>query len=201
METPRLRLGVFATFTGLGFAGIVGLVAVFAADSVPSGFGRGVGISVLVFLSGATLVCALACLARRRAEVAALGGVAAAGLGLDLLVLAIWLDIESEAYGKVAGIAFAWALYALLGLGLSLAVRPAERLARALYGGSIGATILAGLLSTWLIATAGDTEISLLTPTSDVDDDQLLRLLGASFVVLASLWLSALAAGRLERQR
>jgi hypothetical protein len=148
MDTSRLRLGAFATFATLGFAGIAGLIAVFDADSVSAGFGRGFGIALLVFLAGATLTCALACLSGGRAELVALGSIAAAGLGLDLLVLAIWLEIDSEAYGKITGIAFVWAFFALIALGLTLAIRPQERPAQALYGGAVGAAILASLLAT-----------------------------------------------------
>ena len=203
MDTSRLRLGAFATFATLGFAGIAGLIAVFDADSVSAGFGRGFGIALLVFLAGATLTCALACLSGGRAELVALGSIAAAGLGLDLLVLAIWLEIDSEAYGKITGIAFVWAFFALIALGLTLAIRPQERPAQALYGGAVGAAILASLLATWLIATTGQSEVTEVAGVSvnpaDLTDNELLRLLGAVLVVLAALWFAAVAASRLER--
>jgi hypothetical protein len=203
MTRSPVRLGALITFASLGFAGVVGLIAVFHADRVSSGFGRGFGIAFLVFFVGATLVCALACLGRERATIVSLGSIASAGLALDLLVLAIWLEIEDETYGKIAGIAFAWSFFALIALGLTLAVRPVERLTRILYGGAVGATVVASLISTWLIATAGNDEVAAvggvgLSPSA-LGDDELLRLLGASLVVLAALWFSTLAASRLER--
>ena len=56
-----------------------------------------------------------------------------AGLAIDLLVLAVWLEIDSEAYGKVAGVAFVWTFFGLIALGLTLAVGAPAELARALY--------------------------------------------------------------------
>lgn len=203
MKTSRLRLGVLATFVSLAFAGIVGLIAVGTADSVVSSFGRGLGIAFLLFLSGATLVCALACLARRRAEIGALGGIVAAGLTVDLLVLALWLDIHSTDYGRIVGIAFVWSLFALVALGLTLAVHPREPLTRLLYGGAVGAAILAGLVSTWLIARTGTSDLPSVggvgVSPGGIGNDELLRLLGASLVALATLWFAAIAAGRLEQ--
>jgi hypothetical protein len=202
METSPLRLGALATFGTLGFAGVVGLIAVFDADSVSGGFGRGLGIAVLVFLAGATLVCSFACIARGRAQLVSLGSIVVAGLTVDLLVLAICFEIENEAYGKTAGIAFVWSLFALIGLGLTLAVGSLGRLTRVLYGGALGATILAALISTWLIATAGASEIgslsSLYLGAGETSDNELFRVLGAALVVLAALWFSTLAASRLE---
>ena len=201
MQASPLRLGALVSFATLGFAGVVGLIAVFDADSVSSGLGRGLGVAALVFLSGATITCALACLTRGRAELVSVGSIATAGLALDLLVLAVWLEIHSDAYAKVTGVVFVWGFFALVALGLTLAVRPVERLTRILYGAAVGATVLAAALATWLIATAGNTNINPigLTPASDTSDDEVLRILGAALVVLAALWFSALAASRLER--
>jgi hypothetical protein len=203
MEASRLRLGALTTLASLAFAGIVGLIAVGSADSVASSFGRGLGIALLVFLSGATLVCALACLARGRAEIGALGGIVAAGLTVDLLVLALWLDIQSTDYGRVVGIAFVWSIFALVALGLTLAVSPREPVARLLYGSAVGAAILAGLISTWLILKTGASDLPSVAgvggSSSGVGNDELLRLLGALLVALGTLWFSAIAAGRLQR--
>lgn len=214
MTQSPIRLGALMTFATLGFAGVVGLIAVFDADQVVSGFGRGLGIAFTVFLAGATIACALACLGRERATIVSLGSIASAGLAIDMIALAIWLEIDNETYGKIAGIAFAWSFFALIALGLTLAVRPIERLARILYGGTVGATILAALISTWLIATAGNddafegeslsensqTTVSVSPiPYTSLGDDELLRLLGASLVILAALWFAALGASRLER--
>lgn len=214
MTRSALRLGALITFATLGFAGVVGLIAVFDADQVASGFGRGLGIASVVFLAGATIACALACLGRGRATIVALGSIRSAGLAIDMIVLAIWLEIDNETYGKIAGIAFAWSFFALIALGLTLAVGSSGGRARVPYGGAVGATILAALISTWLIATAGGEATisgesfpedggssSVLNPVpyNALGDDELLRVLGAALVVLAALWFAALAASRLER--
>jgi hypothetical protein len=203
MASSPLRVGTFVTFATFGMAAVIGLIAVFDADSVSSGFGRGLGIAVLVFLAGATTVCALACLTRGRAQLVSVVSIAAAGLALDLLVLAVWLGIDNEAYGKVTGIVFVWGFFALIALGLTLAVNPLERPVRILYGGAVGATILAAVLATWLIATAGEAQVEDLSPFSlgtGTSDDEVLRILGAALVLVAALWFSTLAASRLERE-
>lgn len=70
-----------------------------------------------------------------------------------------------------------------------------------LYGGAIGATVVAGAIATWLILTAGD-GIAGISPfglaPGGASDDESLRVLGAALVVLTALWFSALAASRLE---
>ena len=119
-----------------------------------------------------------------------------AGLAIDLLVLAVWLEIHSEAYGKVAGIAFVWTFFGLIALGLTLAVGAPAELARALYLAALVTIGAAALISTWLVATAGSV---VGNPVDVLGDDGLLRALGASFVLLAALWFGALAASRLER--
>ena len=200
MQTSPLRLGALVTFATFGFAGAVGLIAVFDAGSVSSGFGRGLGVAALIFLAGATIASALACLSRERAQLVAVASIVAAGVALDLLVLALWLEIENESYAKTTGVIFVWGFFALLALGLMLAVRPVERLARILYGGAVGATVLSAAIATWLIATAGRPEIGFSPyPASEASNDDLLRVLGAALVVLSALWFSALAASRLER--
>ena len=202
MHASPLRLGVLVTFGTFGFAGIVGLIAVFDADRVSSGFGRGLGVAALVFLAGATVACALACLSRRRAELVSVAGAVAAGLALDLLVLAILFDIEDETYAKATGVVFVWGFFALIGLGLSLAVGRLDKPERYLYDGAVVATLAAALISTWLIATAGAKDVANLSGFyfgGSGSDNELFRVLGAALVVLAALWFSALAASRLER--
>jgi hypothetical protein len=200
VERSPLRIGVLLTLTSFGFAGAAGIIAVFGTDSASSGFGRGLGIGVLVFVTGATVACALACLARSRAQLVSVGSIVAAGSALDLLVVAVWRGIDNEAYAKVTGVAFIWGFFALVALGLTLAVKPTERSARVFYGGAVGAAILAAAIATWLIATAGNVDIAPgLVPAAGTSDDELLRVLGAALVVLAALWFSALAASRLER--
>jgi hypothetical protein len=68
--------------------------------------------------------------------------------------------------------------------------------------GAIVATLPAALISTWLIATAGAKDIANLSGFSfgeSRSDNELFRVLGATLVVLAALWFSALAASRHER--
>lgn len=205
MEIAPLRLGALVTLSTFALAGLLGLIAVLDADRPGASLGTGLGVSLLVFLAGATVACALACLKRGRAELVSLGAIAAAGLATDLIVLAVWQEIDSEAYGKVAGVALVWSFLGLVILGLALAVGEPNDLARLLYVGAVAATLLAGAVSTWLIATGGEGggipvgDDFGLFPASGIGDDGLLRALGACFVLLASLWFSALAASRLER--
>lgn len=199
-----LELGALTTMLAFGIAAVAGVIAVLDADQVLSGFGTGFGVAFLLFLAGGTIACALACLKRAQIELVALGSIVATGIAIDLLVLAIWLDIDNEAYGKVAFIAFVWSLFALVILGLTLAVGVPAALGRWVYLAAVATAVAAGLISTWLIATAGgDTSISgdsVSAGTGVVGDDGLLRALGVAFVLLAALWFAALAASRLERR-
>lgn len=194
---------MLTALAALGFAAVVGLIAVLDADNVAAGFGTGLGIALFIFLTGSTIAAALACLARGRLELAALSSIVAAGLAMDLLVLAVWLEIEEEGYAKLAGVAFVWSFFALVVLGLALAVGLTERLARFLYVSAVGVAVLAGLISTWLVLTAGgDDAVGVapedgLVPYAAIGDDDLLQALGAALVVLAALWFGALAASRL----
>lgn len=202
-DLSPLRIAVFMTLAALGFAAIVGVIAVIDADHVISAVGRGLGTAAIVFVAGGTIVCGLACLVRERVEVLALAAVAAAGLAIDLFVLALWLDIDDDTYGKIAAVAFVWAFFGLIGLGLALAVQVRETLARVLYLGAMAAVVAAGLILTWLVVSGGS-----VTPTSavgleflatSITDESLLRPLAVALVLLAALWFGALAASRLER--
>ena len=199
----RLEIGVLIMLATLGFAAVVGLIAVIAADGVAAAFATGLGIAFLIFLSGATLAVALACLRRRQMEIVALASIAAAGLAMDLLALAIWLDIDNEAYAKIAGVAFVWSFYALIALGLSVAVGAVRGVSRPLYLGAVVVTAIAGLISAWLVVSASDADVVASAgpesiPGAVLGDDDLLRALGAALVLLASLWFGTLAASRLE---
>jgi hypothetical protein len=184
-------------------AGLIGLVAVLDADSEAGAIGIGFGLAVLMFQTGATVACALACLARRRLEALSIASLVAAGLAIDLFALAIWLEIENETYGKVVGIAFVWALFGLIILGLSLAVQPRDALTRWLYAGAVAASLLAGALATVLIIDAGgDSGIvasAAPIPVTEFANESLLRPLSAAVVVLAALWFGALAASRVDK--
>jgi hypothetical protein len=202
-----LATGSLVALATLGLAAVLGVVAVLDERGEAAAFGTGFGIAVVVFLSGATIVVGLACLARRRAELVALAGVAVAGVALDLLVLAVWREIEDETYAKIAIIAGAWTFYALIALGLALAADARGRLSRALYLCALATTLVAGLVSTYLIVTAGDeqpvsddfSDESLYTFGVDIGQNDLLRVLGLAFVLIAALWFGTIAAQRLER--
>jgi hypothetical protein len=201
-----LEVSALIALVTLGIAAVLGIIAVLDESREAAAFGAGLGVAVLVFLSGATIVCGLACLARGRAEIVALASTAVAGVALDLVVFAIWREIENETYTKIAGIAAAWTFFALIALGLTLAVNARGRFWRPLFLGAVISTLVAGLVSTYHIATAGDENSSdVLGGDAQVvfglspGDDALLRVLGVSFVLLAALWFGAIAAQRLER--
>lgn len=128
-KLSRLDVGMLITLISVGLAGVIGLIAVLDADSDIAAIGTGLGMALLVFQTGATIACALACLARQRLELLALGGLAAACLAVDLFAPAILLEIDDETYAKIAG-SYVWAFFGLIVLGLALATQPLDRLAR-----------------------------------------------------------------------
>jgi hypothetical protein len=200
----RLDVGIMIVLVSMAGAGLIGLIAVFDADSDIGAAATGFGIALLIFETGATAACALACLVRGRLEALSLGALVAAGLAVDLFALAIWLEIHSEAYGKVTGVAFVLALFGLIILGLSLAVHPRDAPARWLYLGAVGASLLAGVLATVLIVDADGNGVGFYSsgpvPIAPFGNESVLRPLGAALVVLAALWFAALAASRVSRQ-
>jgi hypothetical protein len=186
----------------MAIAGVAGLIAVLDADSDFGAVGVGFGVAWSIVVSGATMACALATLARGRLEVLSLGALVVAGLAVDLLVFAIWLEIDSQAYGKLVGLAFVGALFGLVILGLTLACQPRDALATWLYFAAVGASLLGAVIAWILILSTGDDDFA---PTAfsvvplDVASD-LLRPLAAIVVVLAALWFAALAASRAEKR-
>lgn len=197
----RLDIGVLIVLVAMAIAGVVGLIAVLDANSDVAAVGVGFGVAYVIFLAGGTIACALACLARRRLEALSLGALVASGLGVDLLVLAIWLDIDSEAYVKLAGIAFVATVFGLIVLGLSLACRPRDSLARTLYLAAVGASLVGAALAALLVLTTGGEDFGPTVAAVPVPlgNGDLLRPLAATLVVLAALWFAALAASRVER--
>jgi len=199
----RLDIGMLIVLVSMAIAGVVGLIAVLDADNDYAALGIGFGVVWIIFFAGGTIACALACLARGRLEVLSLGGLVAAGLAIDLLVLAIWLDIDDEWYGKLVGLAFVGALFGLVVLGLTLACQPRDTLARNLYFGAVGASLL-GAVVAWLsiLTTAGDDFAPSVFGNRVAFDsgNDFIRPLAAIVVVLAALWFSALAASRVERR-
>jgi hypothetical protein len=202
-----LQIGGLITLAALAFAAVVGVIAVIDTDSSPAGFGVGFGIAALIFFTGATIACAFACLIRQRMERIALGALIAACLSVDMIVLAIWLDIDSEAYTKIAGVALVWSFFALVMLGLALAVTAPQHLALALYAGAFTAAVASALVATWLIITEDGSdetafagEGSAVVDALPVGNDALLQVLGSMLVLLAAFWFGALAASRLPDQ-
>jgi len=199
----RLDIGIMIVLVSMAVAALVGLIAVFDADTGIGAAGTGFGIALLIFETGATIACALACLVRGRLEALSLGALLAAGVAIDLFALAIWREIDSEAYGKVTGVAFVWSLFGLIILGLGLAVQPRDALARWLYLAAIVVSLLSGLLATVLILDAGGSSVGFSSagpvPIAPFGNESVLRPLGAALVVLAALWFGALAASRVER--
>ena len=201
-KLSRLDVGMLITLVSVAIGGVVGLIAVLDADTEIGALGLGVGVTFLMLQGGATIACGLACLARKRLEVVALGGLVAAGLAIVLFAIAVWLEIDSEPYVKIAGVAYVWSFFGLVALGLTLATQPVDPLARALYLGAVGASLLGGLIATALILSAGGSD---LVPTAGpfpyaaLGNEDLLRPLGAVLVVIATLWFGALAASRVER--
>jgi len=198
-----LELGALGALSAYGIAGVLGLIAVLDTDDPAGGFAFAFASGWIVLLTGGATVCALACLARRKAERTALASIVVTGIAVDLLVLAIWLEIDDEWYGKTIAVGLVWSLLALIAFGLILAVTNPGRLARWPYYGALGAAVLAGLVSTYLVVTAGTGDatgfyVAFGTPI-DLESDELLRVLGAAVVLLASLWLCAVAAHRYER--
>jgi hypothetical protein len=197
-----LEVGVLIALASFGTAGALGLVAVLDADGTGSAFGTGFGLAWAITIAGAATAAALACLKRGRLEIVALGSVVAAGLALDLLILAVLADIDNEAYGKVTGVAFVWSLFALVVLGLTLAAGVARDFGRWLYLATAAVAILGGLIATWLIGTAGEEDTGFLYAFYGFGEesagDELFRVLGACLVVIAALWFATLAATRVE---
>ena len=147
------------------------------------------------------MACGLACLARRRLEALSLGALAAAGLAVDLLVLAIWLDIDSQAYVKLAGIAFVVTLFGLVVLGLTLACEPRGSLARTCISERSAPRFSAPSSRPVLVIDADAEGTVVATAPVPVpfgtraccDPSQ------RPSSLLAALWFSALAASRVER--
>jgi hypothetical protein len=199
----RLDIGMLIVLVSMAIAGVVGLIAVLDADNDYAALGIGFGVVWIIFFAGGTIACALACLARGRLEMLSLGGLVAAGLAVDLLVLAIWLDIDDEWYGKLVGLAFVGALFGLVILGLTLACQPRDTLARYLYFGAVGASLLGAVVAWLLILTTGGDDFAPSVFGNRVAFDSgndFIRPLAAIVVVLAALWFAALAASRVERR-
>jgi hypothetical protein len=198
----RLDIGMLVVLVSMAIAGVVGLIAVLTADNDVAAVGVGFGVAYVIFLAGGTVACALACLARGRLEALSLGALVASGLAVDLLVIAIWLEIDSTAYAKLIGIAFVISVFGLIVLGLTLACQPRDLLARYLYLAAVGASLVGAAIATFLVLDTGTDDF---VPTAGpvpapFGNGDLLRTLAATFVVLAALWFAALAASRVERR-
>jgi hypothetical protein len=198
----RLDIGMLVVLVSMAIAGVVGLIAVLTADNDVAAVGVGFGVAYVIFLAGGTVACALACLARGRLEALSLGALVASGLAVDLLAIAIWLEIDSTAYAKLIGIAFVISVFGLIVLGLTLACQPRDSLARYLYLAAVGASLVGAAIAIFLVLDTGTDDF---VPTAGpvpapFGNGDLLRTLAATFVVLAALWFGALAASRVDRR-
>src|SRR5262249_55954733 len=107
-----------------------------------------------------------------------------------------------ETYSKIVAIAYLWSFFALIALGLTLAIQPLDALGRRLYVAAVGASILGGLIATVLVGSTGSEDVvpsASPIPVSTFGNDNLLRPLAAVLVLVASLWFATLAATRVER--
>lgn len=193
-----LRLGALAALAALAVAGVVAVVAVVDADAAVTAVGQGVGIGVVTFATGALLVCALACLARGTLELVSLLAVAVAGVTLDLVAIALWRDVQTDAYGKVVGVGFAWALVLFLVLALALAASRRGRISSALFVLTALAYAAVGVMLTDLVLRG---ENALGNPFGLLGEgvgSAELRVLGAAFAIGAAGWLATLVTSRLE---
>jgi hypothetical protein len=198
-QPSPVQLGALAALGSLVVAAGATLISVVTEDSAAASVGQSVTIAFAVFATGAAIVCALACLARGALELISLVAVVVAGVGLDLIAVGVWLDVDSDTYGKIAGTTLVWALVLFLVLSLVLAAGPLGRWSRPLFVGSSAAFAVVGILSTDLIFRGEEAIDNPLGTLSDDVSGVELRVLGAAAILGASCWLGTLAAERLER--
>jgi hypothetical protein len=134
-------------------------------------------------------------------EPVALGAIVASCLAIDLTAPAMWLAIDNDAYGKIVGLAFVWSFFARRARARAAVVNRRARV-RPLHGRD--RDLGRALVASWLIVTASEDDVVLGT-TSPIDalpiqNDSLLRALGALLVLLAASWFGALAASRIGGQ-
>ena len=198
-QPSPLRLGALATLGGLALAAVAAVATMIDQDPAAAAAGLGVVLAFFTFAAGAALVCALACLARARLELVALLTTVVASVALDLVSVAVWLDIDSDAYGKAAGVAFVWTLVAFLVLALQLAASRRGRVAGLLFAATALAYAVVGVLATDLVLRGEDAVDNPVGVFGEGASGAELRLLGAAFALAACGWLATIAAGRLER--
>lgn len=198
MPQSPLRLGAVAALAALALAVLVAVVAIVDADAAVTAVGQGVGIGVVTFATGALLVCALACLARGTLELVSLLAVAVAGLTLDLVAVAVWRDVQADAYGKIVGVGFAWALVLFLVLALALAAPSRGRISSVLFLLTGLAYAALGVMLTDLVLRGDDALGNPFGLLGEGVGSAELRVLGAAFAVGATGWLATLVTGRLE---
>lgn len=196
----RLDVGMLIVLGSMAIAGLLGLIAVLTAENDFEALGVGFGVVWAMVVAGGTIACGLACLVRGRLGVLALGALGAAGLAVDLAVLGILLDLDNEAYLKLVGVAFVGSVFGLVVLGLALACSPRDTLARSLYYATVGLALLGAALAAVMILSSGAEDVvAAARPVPFGLAGDLLRPLAATMVVLAALWVAALAASRVER--
>lgn len=193
-----LRVGALLALAGLAFYLVVAVIAVLEEDDAGAAVGGGAVLAVVAFALGATVAVGLACLRRERLRLIGLVAVGAAVVALDLIGLAVWLDIGAEWYGKLLLVLVIWAFFLFLVLSLDMATGEAQNLTRALVLVSSGAFLVAAVVLTRIALTTGDSVLGLDAEGAlDVGDAEL-RLLGVALVVGAASWFAGLAASRFE---
>ena len=199
VESRRfLRLGVLVALVTLAIAAAAAIVEVLSVDQSIAAVGQGVLVAFVIFAVGATFATALATLRRGLHGVVSLVAVAVAGIGLDLIVLALWLDIEDDVYGKLTITLLLWAFLLFLVLALALATHGRGGAARPLFLATAGCAAVAGIALTHLVLDGRDALVNPLgVLDSDLDGAEL-RLIGAALVIFSAGWFATLAASRLD---
>ena len=200
---PLLRLGAGATAVALTVAALAAIVTALTKDDASSSVGLSAALVFATFFTGAAFVVALACLARGAIEALALVTLAAAALALDLTAIGVWLETDSEGYGKLVGSALIWSFVLFLVCALALACDRRRLLVRVCFSVTTGVHIVVALILTELVFRGEGAAIT--NPLGRVLDGDPsgaeLRMLAIALVLAATLWLGTLAAGRLEQAR
>jgi hypothetical protein len=139
----------------IGAAGLLSVAALIAIATVLGGdFGETEGKFFATiatgFVSGSTVLAAIACLQRGQARPVALGGVVLAAAGSLLWIEQVWAEHDSETYWKLLGLVAVWSVFTLVVTTLRL-MTSAPRLLGTLYVGTVGCAAGAGLTASAMI--------------------------------------------------
>ena len=199
LPVDPLRAGSLLALAGLAVAVLAALVAVIGESSGGSAVADGVGLAVTILLGSGTVACALACLGRHRLELVAILGIVAAVGAVDLVAVGLWRDIASVSYGKTLAAFVVWSLALLLVLSLVLAAPLSGPLTRILRAASSAGIVVAAVLTTRLVFSAGEGSFGGIAPFGFDAGSAELRVLGVALVIGTAAWLGTITASRLER--